>query len=248
MTGDPYISIIIPAYNVRSSIGFVMERVVKVLKETQPNYEVICVSDGSTDDTWKIAEKEALKYAGKVKILGYKKNYGKGFAVRYGMKGAKGSVVGFIDADNEVDPRSLINLLKILKDKKADIVIGSKRNPETNIRYPMYRKIVSFLYFLLVKVLFRLPVSDTQAGVKVFTKKVIQSVLPALKIDGFSFDIEILVKAKDMGFTKIFDGPIIVDSAKSSDSSILKSFGVVKESIKMFFDTFKLFLNLRVFK
>lgn len=242
------LSVIIPAYNSQKNIRLVIERIVKVLSDRNIRFEVLCISDGCTDATLKVAENEAQKHRGKVKVFGYQKNRGKGYAVRFGMKKAKGEIVGFIDADNEISPGSILSLLKVMKEQNADIVVGSKRNKKSKVTYPLLRRFISSIYYYFVKLIFKVKVSDTQAGIKLFRRNVIEGILPKLKVDGFAFDIEMLVRAEDAGFTKIFDSPILVDSGYSSGSSVFKSFGILRESLKMFIDTTGLFLKLKVLK
>lgn len=244
----PDLSVIIPAYNSQKYIRLVIKRIVKVLSTRNIHFEVLCISDGCTDATLKVAENEAQKHHGKVRVFGYTKNKGKGYAVRFGMKKAKGQIVGFIDADHEISPASILSLLKIMKEKNADIVVGSKRHKKSKVTYPLVRRFISSVYYYFVKLLFNVKVSDTQAGIKLFRRNVTENFLPKLKVDGFAFDIEMLVRAEDAGFTKIFDSPILVDSGYSSGSSVFKSLGIVRESLKMFIDTTGLFFKLRVLK
>ena len=240
------LSIIVPAYKAESFIVPSLVEIEKVVREYAKSYEIICVVDGKVDKTYDLANNLAKK-SGKIKVLGYQKNRGKGHAVRFGMAKARGEIVGFIDAGLEIDPSSLRELIKVQKNEDADIVVGSKRHPKSRVTYPTIRKIISIFYYYLVKILFNLEISDTQAGVKIFKKKVIETVFPKLRIDGFAFDIEILTLSKLSGFGKIFEAPIYVRMVKTEKSSTLDSMTkVLMASMRMFYDTIYLYLRLKL--
>lgn len=238
------ISIIIPAFKAESFIVDTVKNVEKVLKSIKTKYEIICVIDGLVDNTFENISKYS-KGKKSIKVLKYEDNKGKGFAVRYGMKRAKGNVVGFIDAGNEIDPRSLKNLIHVYENHNADIVVGSKKHPDSKIDYPFYRRLMSYLYFIYVKSLFDIEVSDTQAGIKIFKKEVVIKLIPELKINGFAFDIELLSKAKKLGFRKIFEAPITVDMKRSSKNySTMKGFTFIISTSRMFWDTLVVFSQI----
>ena len=141
------LSVIIPAYRAEGVIFGNLEDLCGVLEKTGQSYEVICVVDGIADSTLNQAEKYASKNK-KVKVFSYKINYGKGYAVRYGMEKAKGSVIGFIDAGNDLVYQDILKLLDIMQKENADIVIGSKRHPDSLVNYAKFRKI-SYLGYQL---------------------------------------------------------------------------------------------------
>ena len=236
---NPDISIIIPTYRAEKFIIKSIKEVERVVSSLESNYEIICVIDGEPDETYKLVRTLSLKNP-KIKVFGYKRNKGKGYAVRYGFKKAKGRIVGFIDAGLEIDPTSLTNLYNIFVSKKAHAVVGSKRHPSSKIEYPFARKILSFIYFLWVKALFNFGVSDTQAGIKVFKSELIKKILPNLTVNGYAFDVEILSQAKRSGFAKIYEAPIVVRRLKYEESTIASK-GFLKSSLEMFSDTFKVF-------
>ena len=236
------LSIIVPAYYAEKYIGKNLQGLVRTLKKTGKSFEVICVVDGRADKTYQNAKVVEKAYPNQVCVFGYKKNEGKGYAVRYGMKKARGKILGFVDSGNENKPESLANLLKIQKEKNADIVVGSKWHPDSNTVYPFFRKLLSFGYLFLVKALFDIKVSDTQAGIKIFKREVIKKTLPYLKIKGYAFDVEILTCARKLGFTDIYEAPIKVTKGKQKEDYSMPLFTVVKATISMFWDT----LSLRI--
>ena len=241
----PHLSIIIPAYKAESFIVKSVKEVDLVLGRLTNSYEIICVVDGKVDDTFSLV-KELTEKNRKIKVLSYKNNRGKGYAVRYGMMKARGKLVGFIDAGLEIDPESIVKLLEVQKKENADIVVGSKRHPNSKVEYPTLRQIISVIYYFLVKILFRPKVTDTQAGVKIFKGSVIKKILPRLHINGFAFDIEVLMQANILGYKKIHEAPIFVKMVKAEKSSTLDtSSKIFSASIKMFIDTVGLFFRLK---
>lgn len=236
------ISIIVPAYHAEKYIGKNLQGLVRTLKKTGKSYEVICVVDGKVDKTYQNAKVVEKAYPNQACVFGYKKNEGKGYAVRYGMKKARGKILGFVDSGNEIQPESLANLLKIQKERNADIVVGSKWHPDSNTVYPFFRKLLSFGYLFLVKALFDIKVSDTQAGIKIYKREVIKKVLPRLNIKGYAFDIEILTCARKLGFKKIYEAPIKVTKGEQNQDYSMPLVSVFKATIRMFWDT----LSLRI--
>ncbi len=245
MTNKIEISIIIPAYNSQKYVTYVIDRVAELLKREKVEFEVIVVCDGCTDATQKFAENAAKKHQGDVRVFAYTKNRGKGFAVRYGMTRARGNILGFIDCDKEIDAKSINKLLEVFYKKNADIVVGSKRHKDSKVVYPVLRRLISLSYYFLVRLLFNLRVSDTQAGIKIYKSQVFKKIKSQLSIDGFAFDIEMLALARKSGFTKLFEAPIYVNLGHLNDASILKSFRIIKESLYMFWDTLRLFFRMR---
>jgi hypothetical protein len=126
--------------------------------------------------------------------------------------------------------------MTVFEKQNADIVVGSKWHPESEVDYSLSRRLLSWGYLYLVTLLFKIGVSDTQAGIKLFRREVTRKLLPKLQIDGFSFDIEILSLAKNLGFTKIYDAPIKVNLPDDKDSTITFK-GFLSTSFRMFIDT-----------
>ena len=240
----PLLSIIVPAYKAQDFIVASLSRIDKVVGELAASYEIICVVDGKVDAAYDLVSNLAEK-SKTIKVVGYSKNRGKGYAVRYGFKKARADMIGFIDAGPEIDPISLKELIYTFKVKKADIVVGSKRHPKSKVSYPAFRRVISNIYFFLVKFLFNPQVSDTQAGVKIFKKKVINKIMPKLKVNGFAFDIEMLIQARNSGFNEIYEAPIYVKMANFEKSSTIDSWNkLLFASMRMFYDTLSLFIRL----
>lgn len=210
MQNKRLLSVIIPAYRQEKTIRRDLKCVDDTLKEGLPadiEYEIICVVDGELDDT----AKEARKLnSSKITTVSYAQNKGKGYAVRYGMKKAKGELISFLDAGMDISPKGVMMLMAHMDWYSADIIVGSKRHPVSKVNYPILRKILSLSYHFGVKILFGLPLTDTQSGVKIFKREVVEKILPRLLVKRYAMDIEMLAVAKYLGFNRIYEAPIEV--------------------------------------
>lgn len=236
------ISLIIPAYKQEKDIEHNIAVFKKALEKLHIPFEIIIVVDGIVDKTYENAQKKV--YA-TVKIFAYKKNRGKGYAVKYGVLRASGDIIGFIDAGFDIDTLSVPHIIKLFIEKDADIVIGSKLHPESQVNYPAVRRILSWGYRGLTKTLFGLTVNDTQVGLKFFRREVAEAVIPRLLVKAFAFDIEFLAVAHDFGFSKIVEGPI---KLHFNDKSSITSKNFWRVVSLMIWDTFAVFYRLKILR
>jgi len=202
----PYLSILIPAYNEEERIANTIIETSATMDSFLIPYEIIVVNDGSDDGTYEEATRIAKAFDC-VKVVQYNLNGGKGNAIRYGCRFVTGDYVTFLDADLELHPRQLKRFFDYMNKYNADIVVGSKRHSLSKISYPAQRKLLSWLYQFLVKVMFNLPVRDTQLGLKLFKREAIDAVIPKLLVKRYAYDLEVLAIANRMGF-KIVEAPI----------------------------------------
>lgn len=199
------LSVIVPAYRQAKTICRDIKRIIKALQVIRYPFEIIVVADGYGDGTYRAAKKLRCP---NVKVTVYMKNQGKGHAVRHGMRLSSGDYVAFIDAGMEIDPNGLSMLLEHMEWYNADIIVGSKRHPVSVVNYPKVRWLLSVGYQFLVWLLFRLKIRDTQAGLKIFKRKVLEKILPRLLVKQYAFDLEMLAVAYHLGFRRIFEAPI----------------------------------------
>jgi len=205
---DPdLLSVIVPAYKC-STIGKDLKGIERYLIGLNRNYEIICVVDGKADAKDKTKEKAKKMKSKTIKVYSYKNNRGKGYAVRYGMARAKGGIIAFIDAGNDLNASGIGMALEHMKWYDADIVIGSKRHKASKVNYPFKRRVLSFLVQKSSRLFFGINVSDTQTGLKVFRREVLEAVLPRLLVKRWAFDLEMLAVAHRLGYKKIFESPI----------------------------------------
>ncbi|MBI1911188.1 MAG: glycosyltransferase family 2 protein [Deltaproteobacteria bacterium] len=203
------ISVIMPAYNESGHIYKNIKETCKVFDKTKCDFEVIVVDDGSTDDTFKEASKAAEEIE-KVKVVHYSLNNGKGNALKEGFKNSTGDYVVFLDSDLDLHPSQLHTLFRVMRNNRADVVIGSKHHPKSQLEYPLVRKIISRVYALFLKVLFNLPLRDTQTGLKVFNYEVLTRVFPKVLCKRFAYDLELLVNASRLGY-KVTEAPVVLN-------------------------------------
>lgn len=246
--GGHFMSIIIPAYHAEKFIRKNLLQVKNVLDKIRYPYEIICVYDGDEDKTKSEAKKVAAKFPDRVKVVGYLTNLGKGHAVRFGMARAKGDIIGFIDAGIELNPNGLAMLLEHFEWYDADIIVGSKRHPASKVEYPWQRKIISFGYQTIVRILFGLKVKDTQVGMKFFRRKVLEKVLPRVLVKAFAFDIELLAVANSLGFKKIYEAPVEMKMKFSGGISTIASKGFLRVIFRTFWDTLAVFYRLKILR
>lgn len=230
-----FLSLIIPAYKQEKSIVKNVRQLIKELEPIRYEHEIIVVIDGMVDDTLSRLKKANLP---NVKVLAYEKNRGKSYAIRFGMSKAIGDYVMFIDAGFEIDPNGISMLLEHMEWYEADIIVGSKRHPAALVNYNWQRKILSLGYYYLVKLLFGIKVKDTQAGIKVFRKRVLEKILPRLVEKRFAGDLEMLVVAKQLGFKRIYEAPIKLDyelSELTSAATMTSIFGILIDTLAIFY-------------
>jgi len=230
-------SLIIPVYKQEKTIKRDIEIIREALETLTIPFEIIAVIDGETDGSWKEAEKVKDK---RVTVVGYKTNHGKGYAVRYGFAHATGDVIGFMDAGGDLKVSALPLMITQFLYQKADVVIGSKRHPDSKVQYPWYRKITSLVYQLIVKLLFGINITDSQVGMKLYKRNVLENVLPRLLVKEFAFDIEILAVSHHLGYTRIFEAPIELDFSGVQSSITIKkllfiSLSVLKDTLAIYY-------------
>lgn len=202
-----HISVIIPAYNEEKRIIKTLEEIFDYCKKSQHSFELIVVNDGSKDKTKEVVEKLIEKISN-LKLINFEKNYGKGFAVRQGLSFASGEYYLFMDADNSTSIKELNKFFPYLN--KYDIIIASRSILGSNIlvAQPFYRKILGYFFRFFTKIITWLwEFEDTQCGFKLLNAKSVKNILPKCRVNGFAFDVEMLMVAKKMGY-KIKEVPV----------------------------------------
>lgn len=208
LRADPnLLSVIVPAYNC-SSINRDLLGIQKYLEELNRSYEIICVVDGLKSTTDKTADLAKSVRGPHIKVYTYKKNQGKGYGIRFGMARARGGLIAFIDAGSDLNASGIGLALEHMRWYKADIIVGSKRHHASRVDYPFKRKVLSFVVQRVTRFLFGVDVSDTQTGLKVFRREVLEKVLPRLLVKRWAFDLEILAVAHRLGYSRIYESPI----------------------------------------
>ena len=202
------LSVILPIYNLADSVGGNLEKVETVLKRTGLSYELVPVDDGSSDGTAAALRVWAEAAANRRPVI-LERNVGKGGALKAGFRASCGRLVLLLDGDLDILPGYLPGFLKVMEEKKADIVIGSKRHPESRVRYPWHRRLASFVYFSLVRMFIGMPITDTQTGMKLFRREVLGEALDRMLVKAYAFDLELLAIAYGRG-AKIAEAPVAI--------------------------------------
>lgn len=202
-----------PAYNESGRIAASIEETVRTFNEFGCDWELIVMDDGSTDDTFEIANRLSEQYPKHLIVKKNPYNLGKGRALKKALHYLSGDYVVFLDADMDLHPVQVQTLFDIMRLDDADIVIGSKLHPNSVVNYPLQRKIFSFVYYLLVRLLFNLPCHDTQTGLKLFKAEVVRKVFHRILVKKFAFDLEVLVNANHLGY-RITEAPIVLNSQR----------------------------------
>jgi glycosyltransferase involved in cell wall biosynthesis len=196
------LTVILPAYNEAQHLYPNLLRVCRILQGC--DLEVIVVDDGSQDKTLREAERAAAEGL-PVRAVRQAVNRGKGAALFHGLQFATGDLIAFLDSDLEIAPEYVLRLWETMRATGAEVVIGAK-SPAGN-HFPLLRRLLSRAYRGLVAVLFGLSLSDTQTGVKLFRREVLELAAPHLSVSRFAFDIELIVAATRFGY-RVVEHPV----------------------------------------
>jgi glycosyltransferase involved in cell wall biosynthesis len=225
------ISIIIPAYNEQDRIELAL--IVSIEAEPQ---EIVVVANGQ-DNTAQIVQ-ELIPIYKKVhginlKLVRSEKRLGKGGAFFEGVKEAKGDKIFLMDADLPVELHLVKSFAALLE--AYDIVIGSRyMKGSIVLREPLLRRMLSQGYRNLCKLLFHIPIKDSQCGFKAFRRSVLLSLMDKVKTKGFSFDLELLLRSLECGFT-ILELPVTWHYSSGSKVGIKQALEMFKETLRIRF-------------
>lgn len=236
------LSLVMPVYKQAKTIENNFLNIQNTLNNINVPYEIIMVIDGDFDRTYETIKKYKSK---NVKIFQLKENLGKGYAVKYGMLRANGDIVGFLDSGMDLDPTGISMLINHMEWYNADIIIGSKLHPVSQVSYPNSRKVLSWGYRTITRILFGFKVRDTQVGIKFFRKEVAHNVFSRIATTGFAFDVEMLAIAYALGYTRIFEAPVKLNFTGASS---ITSTTLLKTISTMLLDTFFIFYRMKILK
>ncbi len=195
-------TVIIPAYNEEKAIEQAITQTITSLSLLSKDYEVIIVDDGSQDNTVKTVKKLLQNLNSKtLRLVELKHNRGKGAAIQAGVAQAQGEMIAFLDADLATRPDELRKGFALLE--HADLAIASRRIPDASIQKPQpwYRSLAGQAFNLFLRSYLSLPYRDTQCGCKIFRKHAAKTLFSELKTKGWTFDVELLVKAQNHGYS-----------------------------------------------
>lgn len=234
----PSLSLVIPAFDESQRLPATLAKTGEALAEITHEAEIIVVDDGSSDDTADVAR----RFSGPVpvRVVGFDTNRGKGAAVSRGVREARFPIVGFTDADSPYDLTALVPMMAALDEGRADVAIGSRDLPESEINrgYGIARYVSGRAFSLLTWAVIGLPFRDSQCGLKVFRREAAQQLFALRTIDGFGFDFEVLATAVGHGY-RVERFPV---KLTHDDDSRIQLFA---DSLQMAAEVFRVRRNLK---
>jgi Glycosyltransferases involved in cell wall biogenesis len=231
----PPFSLVIPCFNEAARIGTTLGVALDYLTVNAPESELIVVNDGSTDATAAIAREMFLQAKVAVRLLENFPNRGKGAAVRSGLLAAREPIGLFSDADLSTPITETPKLIEPIASGEVDIALGSRALDRSliGVHQPWRREQGGRVFNLLVRVATGLPFWDTQCGFKAFRLDVCRPILEAARVDGFAFDVELLLLAHRAGL-RIREIPVRWNHAEGSKVSFFRdSLRMLREVITM---------------
>lgn len=209
----PVFTVVVPVYNEASFIPEALPVLVSSMESLDHQYRILIMENGSTDRTAAAAREAAADAPIDVVSLA-EANYGA--AMREGFLAAEGEwVINF-----DIDYFSSDFLEAVLETPGADVVIGSKRDPDSEDRRPPIRRIATFVFNLLLRGILNSDVSDTH-GMKAFRAKLVADLVPQVVSTQDLFDTELVIRAERAGY-KIEEVPVVVEEIRSAKSSLVR--------------------------
>ena len=229
-----FLSIVIPAYNEEERIGNTLQKIHSYLNAGGHQYEVIVVDDGSQDRTEDVVLKSTLNQTGILRLVKNESNRGKGFSVKRGILASKGEYLLISDADLSTPIEELDKLYTQAKEG-YEFIIGSRSTIGSDVRIhqPWYRELMGKIFNLLVRIFVINEFNDTQCGFKLLKGELARDIAFVMKLDGFSFDVEMLYLAKKRG-KRIKEAGVIWNNSPQSRVSVVDS------SFHMFLDLLRI--------
>lgn len=194
---NPYLSIVVPAYNEAAILPAALDCLRAFLSRQSFTAEVIVVDDGSMDNTSVLVGEWQRSFECLI-VLRNSVNLGKGASIRRGILASRGECVFVTDADLPGRPEDILRLLEALRDGAA-VAVASRRPAPLRSAPSRSRFLASVVYRTLVRTILKLPLRDTQCGFKAFVREPLLPVVERLRLGGFSFDVEFLYAAWKRG-------------------------------------------------
>jgi dolichyl-phosphate beta-glucosyltransferase len=231
----PHLSVVIPAYNEEDRLGATLARVIEYLTAQDYTWEIIVVDDGSSDATSAVAAQSGAGYP--LRVVRNEPNQGKGASIRRGMLEARGAYRLFSDADLSTPIEEVAGFWKHFE-AGCGVVIGSRAVEGSNleVRQARYRELMGRTFNLFVRLLLVGGIHDTQCGFKAFTAEAAEAVFPRQQLNGFAFDVELLLLAQRAGF-RVEEAPVRWINSPASKVNALR------DSTRMFLDLLRLKLR-----
>lgn len=196
------LTLIFPAYNESATILATIQDALRFLEGEGLKVEIIVAADG--DDGTREKVRDWAQDDPRIQVCGHRERLGKGRGVREAVALARGALIGYADADNKVPIEEFAKVRRCFAETGCDIVSGSRALAGSVIEkyQPWYRRLGSKGFHILMRAATGLwHVSDSQCGFKFLRREAARGIFGAQRIDGYMFDVEILVLAKRFGYT-----------------------------------------------
>ncbi len=194
----PFFSLIIPAHNEADRLPASLEAVKRYISSLPFESEVIVVENNSSDATAEIA-REWMKTMPQLRLISLAQP-GKGNAIRTGMLAAQGTYRFMADADFSMPVEEIGKFLPNGSPLAPVAIASREAEGSKRIGEPFYRHLIGRAYNFLVRLLVLPGLQDTQCGFKCFSAEAAQAIFPLQRLEGWSFDVEILTIARQLGF------------------------------------------------
>ena len=239
--GNGRLSVVMPLYRLVAEAADNLRTVAELFERHGVETELVPVDDGSGDGTDAVIRgfrADGFRHV-TLKPVVCRRNGGKGAALRAGFEASSGRYVLLLDGDLDVNPQQTPLFFEQMVAKGADVVVGSKRHPQSVVQYPWHRRLVSFCYFTMVRLAFGLKITDTQTGMKLFRRDALGDALDRMLVKTYAFDLELLAIAAQHG-AKIAEAPVVIRFGNK--------FGALKPTTvrRMALDTLAVFYRLRI--
>lgn len=224
-----------PAYNLAGSIATNIERVVAATSSIT-GVEIVVADDGSVDETREQAEAVASRFEN-VTIVSLSPNQGKGAALQAAFAASTNETIVFLDADLDLPPEQVPAFAARLGNESLDALVGTKQEAMEPGRYPIARRLLSRIFSGVIRLLFSLPVGETQTGLKAFRRAPLEDVLPSLKIKRYTYDLELIVALNRKGYT-IGEAPVeLAEGASDAGVSVRTLWEMGRDTVRIWLRT-----------
>jgi len=209
MTSDVTLSVVIPAWREAARLPFSIPPLRAALERLGLPFEVLLIVAQSDDDTLAVA-RACTRDCANWTVVDLGPRRGKGHAVRTGIRLAQGEFIFFLDADLSTDPEAIARfVIHFQLNPSHHVLIANRHHPESVLvrEQSRFRRFASRSFNRVVQSAFHLPVADTQCGFKAFRREAAHAIFARQSLDGFAFDVEVLLLARALGFA-IRDLPV----------------------------------------
>ncbi len=234
-SGQPFVSLIIPAYNEAGRLAASVQALRGYLSAVDWPHEILLVIERSTDGTLELARELTVGLAD-IRILSNDAQRGKGYAVRQGMLAARGDIVFFMDADLSTPLAEIGRFLaRFAAQPEVDVLIGNRQHAQSAIlrHQSLPRRKMGQVFNAILRLLAGIRVRDTQCGFKAFRHRAVDAIFPRQTLDGFAFDVEVLLLAERLGF-RVEDMPVEWKNVEGSKVHLVRdSWRMLRDALRV---------------